>query len=217
MLVVITHPLAGLGGVNTGHTIKHPGPRPGLGSPVMHSVHTPRLLLCSRMVSAAGWGWTTNPETFKVLMGLQVNMYILKMFRRLMFAHLGLVQPCPFGTVSFFRIYCEMFKIRPGNWLFLTPCGTNDMYITNGIVRVSGGWHVIMSCPCVTCHGVSCLAPRQYSNPSQITPRCYKLYLEATLQSISRAKMLEISQWNFILLGVIENLWMRVTQMRCGH
>ena len=75
------------------------------------------------------------------------------------------------------------------------------MYITNGIVRVSGGWHVIMSCPCVTCHGVSCLAPRQYSNPSQITPRCYKLYLEAaTLQSISRAKMLEISPWNFILV-----------------
>lgn len=75
------------------------------------------------------------------------------------------------------------------------------MYITNGIVRVSRGWHVIMSCPCVTCHGVSCLAPRQYSNPSQITPRCYKLYLEAaTLQSISRAKMLEISPWNFILV-----------------
>ena len=48
MLEVITHPLAGLGGGNTEHTIKHPGP----GSPVMHSVHTPRLLLCSRIVSA---------------------------------------------------------------------------------------------------------------------------------------------------------------------
>ena len=82
---------------------------------------------------------------------------------------------------AIFKIYRVMIKIRPGNWLFLTASGTNDMYITNGIVRVSGGWHVIMSCPCVARHGVSCLAPRQYSNPSQITLRCYKLYLEATL------------------------------------
>ena len=103
---------------------------------------------------------------------------------------------------AIFKIYRVMIKIRPGNWLFLTASGTNDMYITNGIVRVSGGWHVIMSCPCVARHGVSCLAPRQYSNPSQITLRCYKLYLEATLvlQPVSRAKLSALCPWNFILV-----------------
>ena len=66
MLEVITHPLAGLGGGNTEHTIKHPGP--GL------SCYAFRLYTSPLIMQPHGKCWVRvnyKPrDIYKVLMGL---------------------------------------------------------------------------------------------------------------------------------------------------
>ena len=71
-------------------------------------------------------------------------------------------------------------------------------------------------CRALARHGVSCLAPRQYSNPSQITLRCYKLYLEATLvlQPVFKGEIVSIMPLK-LYPGVIENL--RPRRHRARH
>ena len=95
-----------------------------------------------------------------------------------------------------------MFKIRPGNWLFLTD-SWHKWYVHNK-------WY----CPGVrrvTCHNVMpvCQVSRSVMSGSQtifkpITINSALLQTifgrNTTLQSISRAHMLGLSPWNFILV-----------------
>lgn len=105
MLRVITHLLVGLGGVNTGHTI-NTGQRALSCYALFCSYSSPLIMQPHSKCSERETGWTTFPETFKVLVEMQINMCILWVVYA-MFAPMGLgPSDHPHLDPSrFFRIY----------------------------------------------------------------------------------------------------------------
>ena len=99
MLQVITHLLVGLGGVNSGHTI-NTGQRALSCYALFCSYSSPLIMQPHSKCLLRETGWTTFPETFKVLVEMQINMCILWVVYA-MFA------PSPLGPVSFFLGFIE--------------------------------------------------------------------------------------------------------------